>query len=760
MACSVMPAAAGNPPTLDSPRRRRLSPILARLIVRELLPPTLLLLALFALVVLARDLLGYMDMILNRGLGVGEVAAIAGYRLLPVIGQTLPFAVLVGSMIGLGRLGGDREILAMEASGLSARQLMVPLLFFGAVASAAGLAISLVGAPHAAGSLERALARMAHENPSTTLRSGAVRSFGDWKLEAKQVSPRGDSLRGVMLYAPPLGETIFAERAELEPESGGGLRLSLRDGIVVTRSGDGASQARFGRMVEHLQPDQAQAHLDEEFAARSFGALLALSRVAGDRAVARQAAIEWQQRLALPLTALLFGVLAVPLFFLREQRTRAGAAVLGISAGVAYYALVQAGNAVLHSRTLPVALGVWLPDGAGVLAFLWLFVRLLRRGAGPRERRRAAARGGGAAGRRRLPMHRFILDRHVVGLFLEMALGAFTVLLAAYFFVDVLDNMQWFAKYHSTLDEIYRFYLARLPLLGSRVVPLALLVGSALTVSLLAVGGELLAMRACGVSTLRTVTPVLLVCVIVGVGYQGLSNGVLPRTNTLASRIKHYEIKHRSAVRSSVWYRVDDRVYQLDRLDPLQGIADGVTIYRLDRDGLPTRRIDAVEARHIGKGVWRLIDPKELEIGSHTVQAVAAPSFARLGADVPADRDPSELSISQLRREIRAVEAGGYDATPHRVDLNLKLAAPFACLVLPALALLFAASGPPFPTPGQMLFFSVVAAAVQVTLTAGFASLGYGGFVPPWLAGWGPTALLGAAALWLAARARGFGWAS
>ncbi len=115
------------------------------------------------------------------------------------------------------------------------------------------------------------------------------------------------------------------------------------------------------------------------------------------------------------------------------------------------------------------------------------------------------------------------------------------------------------------------------------------------------------------------------------------------------------------------------------------------------------------------------------------------------------------LSVGELRSEIRDVREGGYDSTVYEVDLFMKLAAPFACLVLPALALFFCISGPPFHSSAASLVLSA-GVAVGYTLLSGIArSLGYGGAVAPSVAGWTPTILFGAVALYLGLRLRGFG---
>ncbi len=79
------------------------------------------------------------------------VRAGAFRRVLPL---TIPFGVLVGILIGLGRLSSDGEIIAMRAAGVSSRKVIAPVLLFAALGTAlAGLCFA---APHAVCVAQRA----------------------------------------------------------------------------------------------------------------------------------------------------------------------------------------------------------------------------------------------------------------------------------------------------------------------------------------------------------------------------------------------------------------------------------------------------------------------------------------------------------------------------------------------------------------------------------------------------------------------------
>jgi lipopolysaccharide export LptBFGC system permease protein LptF len=88
---------------------------------------------------------------------------------------------------------------------------------------------------------------------------------------------------------------------------------------------------------------------------------------------------------------------------------------------------------------------------------------------------------------------------------------------------------------------------------------------------------------------------------------------------------------------------------------------------------------------------------------------------------------------------IREVAESGEPTTELEVDLHVKLATPLACLLLPALVMLFASSGPPFPGSALTLIVAGTIAIAYTLLAGAFASFGRGDVLPPWLGGWGPN---------------------
>ena len=735
------------------PFSRRLGQTLSFYVIAELFAPTLW--ALFGLttLVLTRDLLGFSDLVINRGLGLAAVGWIAFYEIIPLLSRTLPFAVLVGTLVGLGRLRSDRELLALEAAGLARHMLILPVLSFAVVMTLIGLGFSLFTAPAALRSLDTALHAMIQQNPGVALRPGTVHEFGESRMVAREISARGDSLRGVLLWVSDTGQdyfagqTLFAERGVIEPLDIGIARLVLYDGVILLSPQKGGGETRFQAFETVLQETQEETRHVESLASLSFSTLLTRVKARPadeDPTEIRRARTELHRRFAAPVAGIVFSLLALPLACMGQSFSRASGGVLGLVLTLVYYGLTQLGDGLAQAQVVTIVSGTWLPNilvGTVALFLLWFQSRtLLRRRVRPKPPNQDAEQreSTSAARTRRVLLPRYVLQHYGLMLFLT-----FGFLLVGYLLLDVLERLEWFARHNATPAEALRFYSARTPLLASRIVPMALLLATALTVSVLSFHRELIGMRTCGVSATRKLSCILVVALLIAPLSFLLNEYIVPRSNALADRLKETQIKdrtlHTGVLQKMVWYRAGSHVSQATQLDPTLGEATDISIYELGEMGLPRSRTDARRAKHVGNGMWELVDPVRISISENGLRREPAEPLVQLGEAPDTQIDTMHLSVWQLAQEIVGTETAGYDVTTYRVDLNVKLATPLACILLPAIVLFFALNGPPFPGPAVTLLVSTLLGVGYVLFTGVCASLGYGGTLSPVLAGWGPT---------------------
>jgi lipopolysaccharide export system permease protein len=107
-------------------------------LLKELVLFFLLSLAVFTFILVMSRLGKMADLVINKGVGLGDIVMLIAYSCPPFLTFTLPMAFLLSSVVVLGRLSSENEILALKASGVNLMYLFVPI-------SALGLAVFLAG---------------------------------------------------------------------------------------------------------------------------------------------------------------------------------------------------------------------------------------------------------------------------------------------------------------------------------------------------------------------------------------------------------------------------------------------------------------------------------------------------------------------------------------------------------------------------------------------------------------------------------------
>jgi lipopolysaccharide export LptBFGC system permease protein LptF len=107
--------------------------VLDRLIIREVLPPSIMGFAVYTFLLVMRGLFSLMEQVFVRGVAARDAFRILAASLPHVVVLTIPMAFLFGVLIAMGRLTSDNEIIALQAAGIPARRLLRPVLLIGAL---------------------------------------------------------------------------------------------------------------------------------------------------------------------------------------------------------------------------------------------------------------------------------------------------------------------------------------------------------------------------------------------------------------------------------------------------------------------------------------------------------------------------------------------------------------------------------------------------------------------------------------------------
>ncbi len=333
------------------------------------------------------------------------------------------------------------------------------------------------------------------------------------------------------------------------------------------------------------------------------------------------------------------------------------------------------------------------------------------------------------------------LIREFVGIFVPIVL-AFVLL---YLVVDFFDRLNVLLKNHATAAAAARYFLFKIPLMVTQIMPPAMLTAMLLSLGMLSRRNEIIALRASGVSLPQTALPLLSLAAAVSVGTLVWNETVVPYCTREYQHVNNVEIRKRAqrGILSDreIWYHGTDGFYNIDHIDARRQTIFGLTIYKTDTR-FDLRTIVQVASAQWTDGRWVSTDAVARTIaadgGITTVQLDAHDVVIRetLNDFLEVHREPEELSYLALRQRIDDLTRKGIDAANYLVDLHMKLAVPFASLVLACVAV---------PLAGRVQRHASVAAIVATGLVLGFSywvvlgltnSLGQSGVLPAVVAAW------------------------
>ena len=317
------------------------------------------------LVLMMLDLLSNSGKILAvAGNGQGELLTYAGLRIPQLISRFLPYSVLLATLITLVTLNQNSEVIAMKAAGLSAHQVLAPLLLTAGLVSLFTFAFN-----------ERVVTRA-----TETLKAWEAVDYGPIPTESGvranvYLNDNGNILTAA--YLAGTGEAIAMRKVTWYERNAEGMIVEQIDAdrAVYANPGwrlEGVTRFRVQSALtdtpqamvvgEGLTPDQIDlAKIDSD--AEPFWELtrsIAEFESAGRRTDELRA--KWWHKISGPLSAFLMPLLgAVAAFGLARSGQLFVRAIIGMALGFAYFVVDNAALAMGNFGGYPPYLAAWAP---------------------------------------------------------------------------------------------------------------------------------------------------------------------------------------------------------------------------------------------------------------------------------------------------------------------------------------------------------------------------------------------------------------
>lgn len=344
-----------------------------------------------------------------------------------------------------------------------------------------------------------------------------------------------------------------------------------------------------------------------------------------------------------------------------------------------------------------------------------------------------------------------LLDRFIVGELLQpfvFGVLIFSVLLIT---GDVLFQIaKLIIEGGVSLWTVSRLFLYKIPGVIVLTLPISCLMSTLLGFGTLSMHGEINALRSLGVDFGRIVRPVLLASLAVALLTLLLSETIVPLTDQAAINILQYEVSGKAVpgLRENIFLRDESgsqlrRVLYVSKLNPATGTMQDVLVQDFDKNRLA--RVSTAKKGRFAEGQWWLEDGKVFEVHADgTVKSLFSFKEQRLALALSpqevdrASKRPQEMGLVELYRHIKMAEEQGIDSRTMWVIFNMRLAIPWAAVVLGLLGTSMGVSSPRGGR-GVSLGLSVVVVFGYYVVMSFSRAFGEGGYLNPILSAWLPN---------------------
>jgi lipopolysaccharide export system permease protein len=340
-----------------------------------------------------------------------------------------------------------------------------------------------------------------------------------------------------------------------------------------------------------------------------------------------------------------------------------------------------------------------------------------------------------------------------------LCLGGF---IAIYLIIDFFERIDNFFEAHLPLSLASEYFLLKCPLILQQGIPIAVLMGTLITLGLMARSNELLVLKGNGISPVLVNAPIVIIALLFTLVNFGLAEYFVPLTSARANYIWNVRVEHLprpgSFSQEKIWYKSGRVLYNIRVLHPKRQMLEGITLYIFDHSFRLTNRLDARKAQWDGES-WIFFDGIFLERTAdggfsmerfqrrHLHLKERPEDFQHL------DKDPAEMTLAELGRYVALIESEGYDSTRYRVEFHAKIAFPFTSLIMALLGIGVALYQGKRGGIAMGIAASVAAAFIYFLISQLVLSLGNTGNLQPLLAAWTPNLFFGLASLFLFAHA-------
>jgi lipopolysaccharide export system permease protein len=347
--------------------------ILRNYILRECIAPFFLTITVLLSLFLLINIVQLANLVINKGVGFGIIGELLFLSLPIPLGYMLPVSCLFAVITTFSRLSTDNEILAIRASGIYLKNLLMPIILIGVILSLLCIILNEQAIPYSYHARRKLIKNLGTENPTAFMEPGVfIKAFEGYIMFF--YDKEDNLLKNIRIYQPqPDGKptrTIVAKQGEFSAvPNEEKIKIKLMDGTSdepdYEKPGDfyklnfknyfmtfdlSKKKHKIEKKPNSMTPDELKAEIEK------------YHRLFIDPA---PLVAEYHRKISWSFATLIFILLSFPLSVATHHRTKAANLFWAFVIVTVYYVLSTACFTLSSQGTTPPALTMWIPNMIG-----------------------------------------------------------------------------------------------------------------------------------------------------------------------------------------------------------------------------------------------------------------------------------------------------------------------------------------------------------------------------------------------------------
>jgi LPS export ABC transporter permease LptF/LPS export ABC transporter permease LptG len=763
---------------------KRFSWYISKYILQAVVPYFAFTWLLLSVILFVQQASRYSEIFFNNNIPSNLIWQLTGALIPSVIAFTCPMAVLVGVIIGLSKMQGDSELIAIRAAGIGNLQISLPIIFLGILLSLFAFLINLKGVPIAAQIVRKVAIQTAIYKLESPIEPGVFNTeLQGYTIYVKDGDIEKGTWKNIFIYS----EDKRNGQVRLITSNDGRIdsnetdtELVLNKASINTFSVDDlnknlvfenlkdlrlAIKTKRGELVEKLGKTEDSP---EELGLQELSKY-AQSKTGKEKT---EAEILLQRRLLLSIAPLLFALLGTSLVLRFNRAGRGWGIFLALVSLIAFYFLALMGEQLARTGKISGLISSLLPIILTSIATFWFFLS-------QRLFLTKTISNLFSGFNFNLPFKSFkfsrrsslinlttgIMDFDIIASLLKYFLLTFGFLTTIYMIFTAFELWKFAGSIDNGLNLLLKYLLYLIPFIYIEISPSALMIATLATFVIKSRQNEVVTWTASGQSIYRLLFPCFIFMLVIGFINWGIQEKIVFHTNKIQDNLRN-QIRNKGIASSNTgknWVATNNGIYSFELDTDKQNISDtrvikNLNVYQFDKNEPKLRSVIKVgeasweEGRIKFSGKANKID--WIDGISHKVELSASDN------EIKEDynpfkliyKKPNHLTTNELSEYVKTTESDG-EKRSYSIALEKRYAIPFLPIIITLFTAPFALS---LSRKGNVVTvgYAVGIWLLFMGITSAFDQFGTSGLIKPVFAVWSPLVLFTAFGFYLLSRVR------